>query len=148
MSVLVVFCCLSSVLGPLQKASTSVQEEIWPTISISAQQQQQQACCPSAPRRHERFMFILERSVCLFRKGFDHSTPWPPGSNYPPAAVIRSTLSPGQFGTNLYFYGFHSLLNCSSHSFFRLSRLPRSRRLQHRPTVESFHCLMMVWVPG
>lgn len=71
---------------------------------LSALQQQPmfRACCPvsvlggvirpSASHWHERFMFILDQSVCLFMKGFDQSTPWPPGSSYPPAEVIRFTL--------------------------------------------------------
>lgn len=134
--------------------------KIWPTTKISAQQQQPmfRACCPvpvlggvirpSAPRWHERFMFILDQSVCLFRKGFDHSTPWPPGSNCPPAAVIRFTLSPGQFGNMLCFCAPLSFLNCSSDSFFHLLLLSRSPCLELRPTVESFRCLMMVWVSG
>lgn len=59
--------------------------------SLSAQQPMFRACCPvpvlggvirpSAPHWHERVVFILDQSVCLFIKGFDHSTPWPPGSN-------------------------------------------------------------------
>lgn len=97
--------------------------------SLSAQQQQQpmfRACSPvpvlggvirpSAPHWHERSLFILDQSVCLFIKGFDHSTPWPPGSNYPPAAVIRFTLSPGQFGNILCFYVLFFCLNCSAYS--------------------------------
>ena len=85
-----------------KKASTSRKNL---ACCLSAQQQQPVfwACCPvpglggvirpSAPHQHERFMFILDQSVCLFLKGFDHSTPWPPGSSYPPAEVIRFTLS-------------------------------------------------------
>lgn len=115
MSELVV-CADFLVYMALQKASISVQ--IRPTIWISAQLQRPmfRACCPvsilggvihpSAPRWHERFMFILDQSACLFIKGFDHSTPRPPGSNYPPAALIRFTLSPGQFRNILSLFFF------------------------------------------
>lgn len=129
MSELVAFCRFSLCMA-LKNGLNLRAGKIWPTTQISAQQQQCmfRACCPvpvqggvtrpSAPRWHERFMFILDQSVCLFIKGFDRSTPRPPGSNCPPAAVIRFTLSPGQFGNMLCFYVPLSFLNCSSFSFF------------------------------
>lgn len=92
---------------------------------LSAQQQQPMfwACCPvpglggvirpSAPHQHERFMFILDQSVCLFIKGFDHSTPWPPGSSYPPCWSHPVHTISRKFENILCFY----LLNCSSYSF-------------------------------
>lgn len=84
-------------------------------------------------------VFILDQSVCLFIRGFDHSTPWPPGSNYP--AAIRFAPSLGKFS-----FMFLSVLNCSPDSFSSFKRTFLS--LEFSPTVESLHCLMIVWVPN
>lgn len=88
------FCRFSYVEGFYKKGlNISAGKNL--ACSLSAQQQQPmfRACCPvpvlggvihpSASHWHERFMFILDQSVCLFIKGFDQSTPWPPGSSYP-----------------------------------------------------------------
>lgn len=78
----------------------------------------------SAPYWHEQSMFILEQSVCLFIKGFDHSTPWPADPNYPPAEVIQFTPSPGQFGNILcfcVFFFFSELFLLLIFPLFRIS---------------------------
>lgn len=110
MSQLVVFCIFSCVHVLIKRPKKPGLQP----LSLSEQQQPMfMACCPvpvlggvirpSAPHWHERFVFILDQSVCLFIKGFDHSTPFSNCSNYPPAAVLRFSLSPGQFRNILCF---------------------------------------------
>lgn len=65
-------------------------------------------------------VFILDQSVCLFIKGFDHSTPWPLGSNYLLAAIIRFRQ------IQEYPLLYVSFFNCSSYSFSIFSFLSLS----------------------
>lgn len=121
------------------------------------------ACCPvpvlggvirpSAPHWHEPFMFILNQSACLFIKGFDQSTPWPPGSNDPhscsrPVHFISQPIWEYPLFLWLSFFSELFLLLFSPSFCFFFASLFHSPCLEVRPTVESFCCLMMVWVPS
>lgn len=133
-----------------------------PVQEMPAQQQQQpmfRARSPvsvlggvirlSAPYWHEQSMFILEQSVCLFIKGFDHSTPWPAGPNYPPcwSHPVHSISRPIR-EYPLFLCLFFSLLNCSSYSFSP-SFASLSPTLSGAPShCWVISCLTMVWFPG